>query len=75
MYESHQSSSWSWFVYGGLWRNWVASQANATELEVAALSLFQPALGVGAKIEVGPNWYLKLNLGIDLMSVGLSLSF
>jgi len=41
----------------------------------AILGSFQLALGVGAFYQVGPQWFLRVDVGIEQLSAGLALRF
>jgi hypothetical protein len=66
---------WTGYLYGGLYFPWVTSNVGATSRQIAQIQTLYPALGLGAFLQTGPNWYLRFNLGIDAMTVGVSLRF
>lgn len=77
-YNWHYSEDFAVFVYGGLIKPWVVGKSG-TEPSVSAaasvLGSIQVALGVGATLRVGPQWYLRTDLGVDQVSLGLDLRF
>ena len=66
------------FVYGGLLKPLVLSTSGegpSISEASAILGSFQLALGVGAFYQVGPQWFLRVDVGIEQLSAGLALRF
>ena len=63
------------FAFTGLLKNYITStnnpQASATQL----LSKSSLALGLGIFLQLGPNWYTRLDIGIEALSANLVLRF
>lgn len=66
---------WTGYAYGGFMYPFISSQIGATNTLLRKIQVISPALGVGAFLKTGPNWYLRLNLGLDSMTVGVMLRF
>ncbi len=72
------SESFGLFAYGGLIKPVVVTKSGTEPSASAAASVLgsiQVALGVGATLQVGPQWYLRTDLGVDQVSLGLDLRF
>jgi hypothetical protein len=54
---------------------YVASNVGATTRDLAEIRVVSPMLGVGIFLQTGPNWYLRMNLGTDSMTVGVTLRY
>ncbi len=67
--------SYGFFVYGGMLKNTVVSQVSGVEEDVIQLGSTLPAFGVGGMMQVGPNWELRVDLGLDFIGAGLVLRF
>ncbi len=65
----------TFYAYGGLVYNAVMGQTGASATDQAKATGFAPALGVGTFIQTGPNWYVRLNLGLDNFALGLVLRY
>ncbi len=63
------------FGYAGLLANRVLSVTQGSDTAKNTLSSTISAVGVGALINVGPAWDLRIDAGIDMFSVGLMLRF
>jgi hypothetical protein len=74
-FQSRLGEIWTGYLYGGVIYPYVASQIGATTRMLATVQAMSPAFGVGAFLRTGPNWYLRLNLGIDAMTAGVMLRF
>lgn len=74
-YDRPVSENIDFYLYGGLHYHRVASDLGATEEELAAANTTTPALGIGFFLQTGPNWFLRLNLGLDSIALGIALKF
>lgn len=74
-YDAPLNETVSFFVYGGLVYNAVVGETGASKADQAKATGFAPALGVGTMIQTGPNWYIRVNLGLDNIGFGLVLKF
>jgi hypothetical protein len=64
------------FFYGGLMQNFVTQvSANATADVQASLQSIVPAVGTGLLFRVGPSWEARVDLGYDMLALGLVLRF
>lgn len=70
------------FGYLGFNKNFVASSSSPNDPSNAAVSTasdqlnsFQPAFGVGGLFRVGPSWYIRTDVGYDLLGIALLLRF
>ncbi len=69
------------FLSGGFLKNVVISstQGTASAAEFtnaqAALGSFIPIFGTGVIIKIGPQWHLRVDLGLDMVGGGLILRF
>jgi hypothetical protein len=72
------SESFGVFAYGGLIKPLVVAKSG-TEPSVSqaasVLGSIQVALGVGAFLQVGPQWFLRLDAGVDQIALGLNLRY
>lgn len=66
---------WTLYGYGGFIFPRVANQVGASTKLLREVQVLTPALGVGAFIQTGPNWYVRLNFGIDSLTAGAALRF
>lgn len=66
---------WTGYAYGGFIYPYIASEIGATNALLRKIQVLSPALGVGAFLQTGPNWYLRLNLGLESMTLGVMLRF
>jgi opacity protein-like surface antigen len=81
-YDVHLSQAFAPFVYIGAQYNWVASTKNVdtvkSKIDEASynnLHGFGLNVGVGVFYNIGPQWYLRGDLGLDRFSVGLSVKW
>jgi hypothetical protein len=63
------------FLYGGVQYKWVIGNLGATPRELQRIAVAAPLAGLGVFVQVGPNWFLKFNLGIDSVLGGIALRF
>lgn len=70
------SEDFSLYFYAGLVYNLITSNTAATDADsIAQLGQVQPAGGMGLLFRVGPSWYTRVDLGIDMIGLGLVLRF
>jgi hypothetical protein len=74
-YTYYFNEDFGLFVYGGVLKNNVMASSNATDERVANLSQALPALGTGALLRVGPQWYTRIDAGLDMISANLMIRF
>jgi len=55
--------------------NWVIAAENATEIGLATLSGIQPNFAIGMLYNIGPQWYLRTDLGLDRIAIGLAVKW
>jgi hypothetical protein len=55
--------------------NWVISSDNASSEGLGQISGFQPNLDVGFLYNIGPQWYLRGDLGLDRIGIGLAVKW
>ncbi len=66
---------WTGYLYAGGMYPMVASQIGASTLLLKQIQVLQPTLGAGVFLQTGPNWFLRLNLGIDHATAGVMLRY
>jgi hypothetical protein len=69
------SEGFGMFAYGGLLKNNVMSQSGGTQASISQLSSFGFSLGLGTLVRLGPKWFIRGDLGFDMIGVGLTLRF
>lgn len=74
-YNLPLNDRWSFYVYGGLYYHLVIGNVGATDAELAQIGVVAPAGGIGFIVQTGPNWYLRLNLGMESIAGGVVLRF
>jgi hypothetical protein len=83
-YTIYPTENFGYSFYGGIEHNAVLVSTPPTGLTssdstfqstISHLSSTLPALGVGANYRFGPGWYVRADIGIDMLTVGLSLHF
>ncbi len=73
--QRHFGELWTGYLYGGLVYPWVSSSIGASARLLQQIQILRPAIGVGTFLQTGPNWYLRMNLGYDAISLGVSLRY
>jgi hypothetical protein len=53
----------------------LSASSSTFQQTVSDLSRFWPAIGVGGTYHLGPGWYLRLDIGTDMVAVGIALHF
>jgi hypothetical protein len=74
-YTLHPSESFGVFIYGGFMKNFVAQSVNADPFTQAAFNSVFPEIGVGMLFQIGPSWYMRADLGLDLIGLSIALKF
>ncbi|MBC7693392.1 MAG: hypothetical protein H7222_16625 [Methylotenera sp.] len=74
-YNLFFGSSFGVFFYAGLMRNFILSQVNANDNQLAAIDSIIPAVGTGVIYEFGPHWNARFDLGYDTISAGVMIRF
>jgi hypothetical protein len=74
-YTYYYNEDFGIFVYGGLMKNIVMNSQNSSEDRVANLGRVIPAVGAGALLRVGPQWYTRIDAGLDMISANLMIRF
>ena len=74
-YQHRYNDLWTLYAYGGLIYPYVASEVGATKRQLSEIQTLSPTLGVGAFLQTGPNWYLRVNLGTDALMLGVTLQY
>lgn len=68
------------FLYGGLVKNFASATSelpskDTADFNAGELSKFFPAIGAGLLFRVGPNWDARVDVGTDIVGLGLMLRF
>jgi hypothetical protein len=77
-YTLYPTDGFGVFGYLGLTKTLIiASKGEEPEYSeaITRLSFMQPAFGVGASIEIGPQWWAQLELGTDQIGLNLGIKF
>jgi hypothetical protein len=74
-YTYYYNEDFGLFFYGGLMKNFITSSENANEDRVLNLSRSTTIGGVGALLRVGPQWYTRVDAGLDMISANLMIRF
>ena len=59
----------------GIQYNWILSTDNAAQEGITALGGFQPNAYGGILYNIGPQWYLRAEAGLDRIAVGLAVKW
>ena len=63
------------FAFTGLLKNYITSTNNPQASAAQLLAKSSLAAGLGLYLQLGPNWYTRLDLGIEAFSANLVLRF
>jgi len=74
-YNLPLSETLTFYLYGGLLYNTVIGNVGATDREIQNATEVVPGAGLGLFVQTGPNWYLRLNLGMESITGGVVLRF
>lgn len=72
-YNIFVSETMTPFFYLGILRNSILSSTESSIEGEEALSSSLPAIGTGFFFTVGPKWKLRVDLGYDLLALGITL--
>ncbi len=79
-YDMHVSESFTPFIYFGVQYNLILSAANQDGISGSATSVTynnlrgpQANIGIGTFYNIGPQWYLRGDIGLDRFAVGLAV--
>jgi len=73
-YQLHFSTSFTLTAYAGLQYNYMTSASNPGK-SLKLLQGLQPNFGLGAFYAIGPQWFLRADLGWDRITGGLSIKW
>jgi hypothetical protein len=74
-YTYYYNEDFGIFVYGGLMKNIVMNSQNSNADRVGNLGGVVPAVGAGAVLRVGPQWYTRIDAGLDMFAANLMIRF
>lgn len=74
-YNLHTNSGFVPFAYAGLTKNFILANTEGTAIALSELSQISGAFGIGILSQLGPRWFLRFDLGFDLIGGGLMLRF
>ena len=81
-YHVHFSEGFGMFLYTGIQYNMILSTQNVNVSSSAldqtaynSLHGFQANLGLGILYNIGPQWYLRGELGLDRLAIGLAVKW
>ena len=72
-YNLNLSKTFAFITYLGFQYNWIVGAQKATVKTFESLQGIQPNFGIGALLTLGPHWYLRTDIGIDKLALGLAL--
>jgi hypothetical protein len=75
VYNLHVSDTTTFDAYAGLQYNLIMSSQNAQSSTYSNLSGIQINLGVGILYNLGPQWYLRADIGLDRVGAGLCIKW
>ena len=75
LYTLQFSPSFAFLSEVGAQYNWVISTDKATTEGVNQVSGFQPNFGIGFLYNIGPQWYVRGDLGLDRVGIGLAVKW
>jgi hypothetical protein len=74
-YNIHFGETFGIFFYAGVEQNLVPQAIDGTVSTLHSLEIPTPAVGSGFFFRVGPSWYTRIDLGLDSITLGLTLRF
>jgi hypothetical protein len=80
-YNMFLNENWGWFLYGGFEYNRILDADQSTDsaqtynTRIYNLSRTLPCAGAGALVRFGPEWYVRVEAGIDVVGASLVLRF
>jgi hypothetical protein len=69
------SENFGIFFYGGVMQNFVTDVVGGDPTTQAQLQSYLPAAGAGLMFRVGPSWEARVDLGYEMLGLGLILRF
>jgi|GEM_PF-2085746 len=75
LYTLQLSETFAALGHVGAQFNWVVAADNASEAGLASISGIQPNLGAGILYNIGPQWYLRCDAGLDRIAIGLAVKW
>ncbi len=75
LYSLHVSPTFAVLTHVGAQFNWVFSAENALDEGLRELSGIQANAGVGFLYQIGPQWYVRADAGLDRFVVGLAVKW
>jgi hypothetical protein len=75
LYSLHVSPSFAFLTHIGAQFNWIFAAENAVDEGLGALSGIQANAGVGMLYQIGPQWYLRGDAGLDRIAIGLAVKW
>lgn len=74
-YNINFSESFGIFFYGGVMMGYVFTSSQGQSSVISSLNSLGPAAGGGVIFQLGPNWYARVDLGLDALGLNLLLRF
>jgi hypothetical protein len=74
-YTYYYTENFGIYFYGGIMKNMVMNSQNSSADRVANLGRVIPAVGVGGLLRVGPQWYTRIDVGLDMIGANLMIRF
>lgn len=74
-YNIFFSPNFCFFMYGGILYNFVLAGTDSTDTGLTNLASIFPAVGGGFAYRLGPQWFIRADIGLDKMSGGIMLRF
>ncbi len=74
-YNMCVGEAFSMFLYGGLVKNFILASENSLVNATDALGQILPAAGLGIAFRIGPSWDMRIDMGVDIASLGLMIGF
>jgi hypothetical protein len=75
LYTLHLSRSFAVLTHVGAQFNWVFAAENALDEGLSALSGIQANAGMGFLYQMGPQWYIRGDAGLDRIAIGLAVKW
>ncbi len=75
LYTLQFNTTFAFIAEIGAQFNWVISAENATELGLSTMQGIQPNAGIGLLYNIGPQWYLRADAGLDRFAIGLAVKW
>ncbi len=82
VYSLHVSEKLAFLAHAGLQYNWIYSTDNvnpntfpAQRRALDSLAGIQPNLGAGVLYHIGPQWFLRADVGLDRLAIGLAVKW